>query len=44
MDIAIKNAGGSPNYTEVEERGHDVWEDVWNSMELWNWLYAQSKY
>jgi len=44
MDIAIKNAGGSPKYTEVEERGHDVWEDVWNSLELWSWLYAQSKY
>ena len=44
MDIAIKNEGGSPKYTEVGERGHDVWEDVWNSMELWNWLYAQSKY
>jgi len=43
MDAAIKQAGGSPKYTEVKGRGHNVWTDVWNSKELWDWLYSQSR-
>ena len=43
MDAAIKQAGGSPKYTEVKGRGHNVWTDVWNSKELWDWIYSQSR-
>lgn len=43
MDNAIRKSGGSPKYTEVQGRGHDVWLDVWDSDNLWEWLYSQSK-
>ena len=43
MDNAIKKSGGSPKYTEVKGRGHDVWLDVWESEDLWKWLYSQSR-
>ena len=43
MDNAIKKLGGSPKYTEVKGRGHDVWLDVWESDDLWKWLYSQSR-
>ena len=43
MDNAIKKLGGSPKYTEVKGRGHDVWLDVWESEDLWKWLYSQSR-
>ena len=43
MDNAIRKSGGSPKYTEVQGRGHDVWLDVWDSDDLWEWLYSQSK-
>ncbi len=41
MIRALEAADGSPIYTEVEGRGHDVWVDVWSSRELWDWLYEQ---
>ena len=43
MNLAIERSGGSPKYTEVKGRGHDVWLDVWSSDDLWEWLYSQSK-
>ena len=43
MNSEIKRSGGSPKYTEVKGRGHDVWLDVWSSDDLWEWLYSQSK-
>ena len=43
MNSAIERSGGSPKYTEVKGRGHDVWLDVWSSDDLWEWLYSQSK-
>lgn len=43
MHIEIKTAGGFPKYTEIKGRGHDVWNDVWDSKKLWEWLYAQKK-
>ena len=30
-------------FTEVENRGHDSWIDVWNNKEVWRWLYNQKK-
>jgi len=43
MDTEIRKSGGVPKYTEVQGRGHDVWLDVWDSGDLWEWLYSQSK-
>ena len=43
MNLAIKRLGGSPKYTEVIGRGHDVWLDVWTADDLWKWLYSQSR-
>jgi predicted peptidase len=43
MIDAIKAAGGAPKYTEIKGRGHNAWTDVWNSDELWNWLYSQKR-
>jgi len=43
MDTEIRKSGGVPKYTEVQGRGHDVWLDVWDSDNLWEWLYSQSK-
>ena len=42
MDDAIRESGGKPKYTEIKNRDHGVWVDVWDSKELWNWLYIQS--
>ncbi|MFT5411818.1 MAG: putative peptidase [Verrucomicrobiales bacterium] len=43
MVAAIKAAGGSPQYTEVEGRGHNVWVDAFNSSKMWKWLFEQKK-
>ena len=43
MIQAIQKAGGSPKYSEIKDRGHNSWVDVWNSDELWDWLYSQSR-
>ena len=43
MIEAIKAAGGSPKYSEIKNRGHNSWVDVWNSNELWDWLYSQKR-
>ena len=43
MVEAMKAAGASPKYTEVAGRGHGVWNDVWKSAEVWNWLFQQKR-
>lgn len=43
MIKAISKAGGTPKYSEIKGRGHNSWIDCWNSNELWEWLYTQSK-
>ncbi|MEC9006727.1 MAG: phospholipase, partial [Candidatus Neomarinimicrobiota bacterium] len=43
MVQAIDSAGGKIKYTEIKNRGHDSWLDVWNSQDLWKWLYKQRK-
>jgi len=40
---AIDDAGGKIRYTEIKGRRHDSWLDVWNSQELWKWLYEQRR-
>ena len=42
MVKALKSAGNDIKCSIVENRKHDVWIDVWNSKDLWNWLYSQS--
>jgi len=42
MIQAVKEAGGSAKYSEIKGRGHNSWVDVWNSAELWDWLYSQN--
>ena len=43
MVEALKKAGAKPKYTEVKNRGHNVWVDAFNSTDLWPWLFAQKK-
>ena len=43
MVKALENNKGKIAYTEIEGREHDSWLDVWNSAQLWNWLYSQRK-
>lgn len=43
MIEAIKKAGGSPKYSEIKGRGHNSWIDVWNTNDLWDWLFSQSR-
>lgn len=43
MIEAITKAGGSPKYSEIKGRGHNSWVDCWNSQEMWDWLYSQTR-
>ena len=43
MIEAIKAAGGKPKYSEIKNRGHNSWVDVWSSDDLWDWLYSQER-
>ncbi|CAD5276694.1 MULTISPECIES: alpha/beta hydrolase-fold protein [unclassified Imperialibacter] len=40
---AVKNAGGSPRYTEYPDRGHDIWKQVRETPDLMDWMFAQAK-
>ena len=42
MVEAIKQAGGSPKYTEYKGVGHDSWSQTYASDETWDWLFQQS--
>ena len=37
----LKKEGSDLIYSEIKDRGHDVWIDVWNSKELWKWLFSK---
>tara|TARA_R110000751_G_C13790798_1_gene482101 strand:- start:222 stop:1643 length:1422 start_codon:yes stop_codon:yes gene_type:complete len=39
---AVRTAGGSPKYTEYSA-GHDIWNRVYNTPGLLDWLFAQKK-
>ena len=41
MIAAIKQAGGSPKYTEYAGEGHAIWEKVFSEPELLPWVFAQ---
>jgi hypothetical protein len=43
MIAAIKKAGGHPLYTEYPNSAHNIWENVIETPDVWNWLFAQKK-
>lgn len=45
MVDALRDAGGSPRYTEIAGAGHEIWDGVLtdSSHTLYPWLFAQSK-
>jgi predicted peptidase len=43
MVRALRAAGGSPRYTEIEGGGHNMWNIAYQNMEVLHWLLAQSK-
>lgn len=43
MVAALKKAGGTPRYTELEEIGHFSWDAAYASEDLYAWLFAQKK-
>jgi predicted peptidase len=41
MIVAVKNAGGSPKYTEYPGVGHNSWVNAYSEKELISWTFAQ---
>jgi predicted peptidase len=41
MVAALKDAGGSPKYTEYEGVGHDSWSRTYSNPEVYQWLFDQ---
>jgi predicted peptidase len=44
MVAALRQAGGSPRYTEYPDVGHNSWERAYDSDELYDWLLKQAKH
>ena len=40
---ALRDAGGSPRYTEYPGVGHDSWTRAYRDPELIEWLFAQAR-
>ena len=43
MIAALKEAGGSPKYTEYPGVGHNSWDAAYGTAELYTWLLEQKK-
>jgi predicted peptidase len=43
MVAALKEAGGSPKYTEFKGVGHSSWGRTYDSSDTWDWLFKQKK-
>jgi predicted peptidase len=43
MIDAIKQAGGSPKYTEYPGMGHNSWLKAYAAASTWEWLFAQRR-
>jgi predicted peptidase len=43
MIAAVKAAGGSPRYSELEGVGHDSWTPAYRDPVVLDWLFAQRK-
>lgn len=40
---AIIDSGGNPKVTIYEDGGHRIWDRVYQTEELWQWLFSQAK-
>ena len=43
MVAAVKEAGGTPKYTEFERVGHDSWTPAYRDPAVLDWLFAQRR-
>jgi predicted peptidase len=43
MIAAIRQAGGTPKYTEYKGADHVIWDRVFNEPELLSWVFAQNR-
>jgi predicted peptidase len=43
MIAALRQAGGSPRYTEYPDAGHDSWTATYRDPEMMAWLFAQRR-
>ena len=43
MVRALRDAGGTPNYTEVAGGGHNMWNVAYQDLKVLRWLLAQKK-
>ena len=41
MVKALQTAGGNPKYTEYPDLSHSIWDETYNNMEVWKWLFSQ---
>lgn len=40
---ALKQAGGSPKYTEYPNRGHNSWDPAYRDPKLFEWMFSQKR-
>lgn len=43
MIEAITKAGGEAKYTELKKVGHNSWAPAYDSAEMWDWMFKQSR-
>jgi alkaline phosphatase D len=43
MIESLKNAGGSPRYTELKGVGHASWVNAYGAPDLWDWMFRQQR-
>jgi predicted peptidase len=43
MIAAIKDAGGTPRYTELPGVEHDSWTAAYTNPDLYTWMFAQTR-
>jgi predicted peptidase len=40
---ALQDLGSTVKYTEYPNHGHDSWTDTYSNIDVWSWLFAQTK-
>jgi len=43
MVRALESAGATPRYSELVGFGHNIWDATYGDIELYNWMFSQSK-
>lgn len=43
MVFALESGGATPKYSELNGFGHNVWDATYSDLELYNWMFSQSK-